>query len=54
MIEKWECMACRYIYDPAEGDLDNGVVAGTPFEELVENWVWPLCGVGKNQFEKIS
>lgn len=53
-MEKWTCIACGYIYDPAEGDLDNGVAAGTPFEEIDENWVCPLCGAGKDQFEKIS
>ena len=41
---------CGYIYDPAEGDPDNGVAAGTSFEDIPEDWLCPLCGVGKDQF----
>jgi len=39
------------VYDPAQGDSDGGIAPGTPFEELHEDWVCPLCGVGKDQFE---
>ena len=46
---KYEC-PCGYIYDPALGDPDNGVAPGTPWEEVPEDWVCPLCGVGKDQF----
>ena len=51
-MEKWVCDVCGYIYDPAEGDTDNGIAAGTSFEALPEDWVCPLCGVGKDQFSK--
>jgi len=50
-MNKYECTVCNYIYDPAIGDPDNGVAAGTPFEKLPEDWVCPLCGVGKEDFE---
>ncbi|HAL60890.1 MAG TPA: rubredoxin, partial [Chloroflexi bacterium] len=30
-MEKWECLVCGYIYDPAEGDLEGGIPPGTPF-----------------------
>jgi rubredoxin len=53
-MEKWECQACGYIYDPEKGDPDNGVAPGTPFEELPEDWVCPQCGVGKEFFQKLS
>jgi len=49
-MKRWVCDVCRYIYDPADGDPDNGVQAGTAFEELPEEWVCPDCGVGKDQF----
>ena len=39
-------------YDPAVGDPDNGIAPGTPFEELPDDWTCPLCGVGKELFEK--
>lgn len=51
-MEKWVCTACGYIYDPEIGDPDSGVVAGTSFEDITEDWVCPLCGVGKDMFEK--
>ena len=52
-MEKWECTICGYIYDPAEGDPDNGIAPGTPFEKLPDSWVCPLCGATKDMFEKI-
>jgi rubredoxin len=50
-IMKYVCSACGYIYDPAEGDPDNGVEAGTAWENVPEDWVCPVCGVGKDEFE---
>lgn len=53
-MEKWECMVCGYIYDPAKGDPDSGVKPGTPFEQLPADWVCPQCGAPKDMFEKKS
>jgi len=53
-MNKYECIACGYIYDPAIGDPSAGIEPGTPFEDLPEDWVCPDCGVGKDQFEKIG
>jgi rubredoxin len=50
-MEKHVCTVCGYIYDPALGDPDNGVEPGTSFEDLPDDWVCPLCGVGKDMFE---
>ena len=52
-MDKWECQVCGYVYDPAEGDKDGGVAPGTAFEDLPDDWVCPVCGVGKDEFEKI-
>ncbi len=52
-MAKYECTVCGYIYDPDLGDPDGGVDAGTPFEELPDDWVCPVCGAGKDQFEKV-
>ena len=49
---KYVCTACGYIYDPANGDPDNGIDAGTEFKDLPEDWVCPVCGVGKDMFEE--
>jgi rubredoxin len=53
-MDKWECTACGYIYDPAKGDPENGVKPNTPFDKLPKDWVCPQCGVGKDFFEKVS
>jgi len=51
-MEKYVCDVCGYVYDPAVGDPDNGVQPGTAFEAIPEDWVCPLCGVGKDMFSK--
>jgi len=51
-MDKYICEMCGHMYDPAEGDPDNGVEAGTAFEDLPEDWTCPVCGVGKDQFVK--
>mgnify|MGYP001840597630 CR=1 FL=1 len=52
-MKKYEC-PCGYIYDPAEGDPDNGVAPGTPWEEVPEDWVCPTCGLGKDAFTEVE
>jgi rubredoxin len=52
IMKKYVCIACGYIYDPEVGDPDNGVNPGTAWEDVPEDWVCPLCGVGKDQFEE--
>jgi len=49
----YKCLACGYVYDPEIGDPDSGIAPGTKFEDIPEDWVCPLCGVGKDMFEKI-
>lgn len=53
-MAKYECDVCGYIYDPEQGDPDNGVAPGTPFEALPNDWVCPDCGADKSQFTKID
>ena len=53
-MEKYECLVCGWIYDPAVGDPDNGVEPGTAFEDVPEDWVCPECGAGKDMFEKMA
>ncbi len=50
-MEKHVCTLCGYEYDPTLGDPDNGVPAGTAWENVPEGWVCPLCGAGKDDFE---
>ena len=51
-MTKYECTVCGYIYDPELGDADGGIKPGTPFEDLPDDWVCPVCGASKDQFEK--
>lgn len=47
---KYICDVCGYVYDEALGDPDNRIAPGTTWEELPEDFVCPLCGVGKDDF----
>ena len=49
---KYVCGVCGWVYDEASGAPDNDIAPGTKFESLPEDFVCPLCGVGKDQFEK--
>jgi flavin reductase (DIM6/NTAB) family NADH-FMN oxidoreductase RutF/rubredoxin len=53
-MAKYECTVCGYTYDPEAGDPDGGIKPGTPFEELPDDWVCPVCGASKDQFEKVE
>jgi rubredoxin len=50
-MQKWEC-PCGYIYNPEEGDYENGVDPGTSWEEVPADWVCPKCGAAKEDFWK--
>ena len=49
-MQKYVCSVCGYVYDPEVGDPDNGIAAGTKFEDLPDDWACPLCSVGKDMF----
>jgi flavin reductase (DIM6/NTAB) family NADH-FMN oxidoreductase RutF/rubredoxin len=51
-MDKYVCTVCGYVYDPEKGDPENNIAPGTPFADLPEDWVCPVCGVGKDEFEK--
>ena len=48
---KYVCEICGYVYDPAVGDPDNGIAPNTAWENVKEDWLCPVCGVGKDQFK---
>ena len=52
-MAKYECSVCGYTYDPKAGDPDGGIKSGTPFEEIPDDWVCPVCGASKDKFEKV-
>ena len=51
---KYMCNLCGYVYDPAEGDPDEGIAAGTAFVDLPEDWVCPTCGAPKSEFSPLG
>lgn len=53
-MDKYRCTVCGYIYNPSVGDPDSGVEPGTAFENLPDEWVCPVCGAEKSEFEKVE
>jgi len=51
-MDKYVCGVCGYVYDPEIGDPDSGITPGTKWEDISEDWVCPVCGAGKDMFEK--
>lgn len=49
-MKAYLCNGCGYVYSPDVGDQENGIEPGTAFEDLPDDWVCPVCGVGKDQF----
>ena len=49
-MKKYVCDVCGWVYDEAEGCPDMGIEPGTAFEDLADDFVCPLCGVGKDMF----
>ena len=49
-MDKYVCNICGYVYDEAEGDPDSGIAPGTKWDDVPEDWVCPMCGVGKDDF----
>jgi len=54
MGDIYECTVCGYRYDPAKGDPEHSIPPGTSFEDLPDDWVCPVCGATKDQFEKVE
>ena len=53
-MKKYICDTCGWVYDPEVGDPEGGIAAGTAFEDIPEDWVCPLCGVGKEDFSVVE
>ena len=53
-MAKYKCTICGYVYDPELGDPDGGIKPGTAFEKIPDDWVCPVCGASKDQFEKVE
>ena len=51
-MKKYVCNVCGYVYDPEAGDPDNGVPAGTAWEDVPEGWLCPVCSMPKEEFSE--
>lgn len=51
-MKKYICNVCGWIYDPAVGDPEGNIAPGVAFADLPEDWVCPVCSVGKDEFEE--
>jgi rubredoxin len=51
VMQKYVCTVCGYVYDPSKGDSEGDITPDTPFENLPDDWVCPVCGSGKDMFE---
>ncbi|MBC8419411.1 MAG: rubredoxin [Desulfobacteraceae bacterium] len=51
-MDKWVCSVCGYVYNPEDGDPDNGIKPGTSFDDLPDDWICPICGASKDLFGK--
>lgn len=52
-MKKFVCTLCGYVYDEELGDPDSGIVPGTKWENVPDDWVCPICGADKNSFEAL-
>ena len=53
-MKKYICTVCDWVYDPDKGDPYRGILPGTSFDDIPYDWVCPLCGVGKDDFEELE
>ncbi len=52
-MRKYECTVCRWVYDPENGDEETGIVRGTEFDDIPDDWVCPQCEANKDEFEAV-
>jgi len=53
-LQKYKCIVCGHVYDPVYGDPDSGIPPGTLFEDVPDDWVCPICGVGKLDYAEMK
>jgi rubredoxin len=49
-MDRYRCVICGWIYDPAEGDASGGIEPGVAFTDLPADYTCPVCGAGKDEF----
>lgn len=51
-MNRYRCSVCGHVYVPEEGDEENGIAPGTPFEDLPADWLCPVCGAPKDEYHE--
>lgn len=54
VLDRYECRACGYVYEPEKGDDKHNISLGTPFTQLPINWHCPVCTAKKVAFSNIG
>lgn len=52
--KSYMCVVCGWIYEEADGLPDDGIPAGTRWEDIPDTFTCPECGAGKEDFEMIE
>ena len=53
-FRKWQCFFCGFVYDEEFGWPDEGIAAGTLWDDIPEDWACPECGVAKSEFQMME
>ena len=53
-FKTWQCRGCGYVYNEAEGDPDEMLSPGTRWADIPDDWVCPLCGTAKSDFDMVE
>ncbi len=48
----YKCIVCGFLYDPDQGDPESGIDPGIDFADLPDDYICPVCGAGKEEFEE--
>ena len=51
-MKKYKCTVCGYLYDPDQGEPESGIDPGIEFDDLPDDYICPVCGAGKEEFEE--
>lgn len=53
-MKTWQCRTCGFIYDEAVGSPEDGLAPGTAWADVPDDWICPLCGTPKDEFDMIE
>ena len=53
-VNRYVCLICGYVYDEEKGAPSDGIMPGTLWSDVAEDWLCPDCGAMKDDFEMIT